>query len=106
MKKALIMFVLCVGLTDAQYRTEVVKIVATNLSDDEKSTTRYQVNYWMAEKILNYRDANVVSDGDNPDIASKCFAGDLYQDITGKPPTAHAIRHMINDMYPGKAFTQ
>lgn len=93
---------LCDPLTDAQYRTEIVRIVSTNLQPaDLEEQQLYSVV--MVRKAIRYKNAG----GSTEDTASRCFLKDLYKDITGRNVTAseiHSIKHFIGQNFPGQEF--
>ncbi len=107
MKKAFLMFVLCVGLTDQAYRNEVVKIVSRNLPSDDSPLESKFVNV-MIHKLVRYRNAGGGA-GSTEDIAGRCFAKDLFRDVYGDDPDVHPhllnhIKGIIEDNFPGEGF--
>ena len=103
MKHFIFLFVFCVGLTDTQYRIQVFQIVAQRLIPQEiEETIDYKKR--MLRKDIKYRNQNMVTVGDNVDLATRCFAEDLYIDITGLRPTQHDMRHFIEETFQGEAF--
>lgn len=87
----------CSGLTNQQYASEIVKILATNIPNVDPSDA-FNVPYLkiMSKKILTYRNTDRTPNG-TVDLASTCFARDMVKDLTGIDLSIPANMHYFKD---------
>jgi len=98
----------CNGLTNQQYAVEVAKIMNVDLLtvdvEDAKTVPYLRI---IIRKIIKYRKAGG-GPGSTEDVASRCFAEDIYKNLTGvsisRQHNNWIQNHLIENYYQGEQF--
>lgn len=98
----------CEGLTNQQYAVEAAKIMNTQLLtvdvEDAKTVSYLRI---IIRKIIKYRKAGG-GPGSTEDVASRCFAEDIYKNLTGVSISQQhqnwVQHHLIDEYYTGEQF--